>query len=91
MRLRWTRRALADLQRVADHIAADKPQAARDFVAELLDKVSQLESFPLLGRAGPLEDTRELIVHRNYLVTYRLRGDDVQLLQVWHVARQRKR
>ena len=32
----------------------------------------------------------ELIVHKNYLVTYRLRADEVQVLQVWHVARERR-
>ncbi|MBI5256186.1 MAG: type II toxin-antitoxin system RelE/ParE family toxin [Burkholderiales bacterium] len=92
MKLRWTRRALADLERLADRIAADdKPQAAQAFVDALVQKVGQLEEFPLLGRIGAYEDTRELIVHRNHLVTYRLRADEVQLLQVWHVARQRRR
>jgi toxin ParE1/3/4 len=92
MRLHWTRRALADLMRLADRIAADdKPQAAQAFIDELVEKVGRLEEFPLLGRSGVYEDTRELIVHRNYLVTYRLRADEVQLLQVWHVARERRR
>lgn len=91
MKLRWTRRALADLQRLADHIAAaDKPLAAQAFVGDLLAKVARLQQFPLLGRAGRLADTCELIVHKNYLVTYRLRADEVQLLQVWHVARERR-
>jgi toxin ParE1/3/4 len=91
MKLRWTRRALADLRRLAECIEADgKPQAASAFVTELMDKVTRLEAFPLMGRNGKLEDTRELVVHRNYLVTYRLRADEVQLLQVWHVARERR-
>jgi addiction module RelE/StbE family toxin len=91
MKLRWTHRALADLQRLADRISADdKPLAAQSFVAALVDKVARLEQFPLLGRIGRLEDTRELILHRNYLVTYRVRGNEVQLLQIWHVARERR-
>ena len=91
MRLRWSRRALADLQRLAERIAADgKPMAAQAFVDAIADKVDRLRQFPLLGRQGRLEDTRELVVHKNYLVTYRLRADEVQLLQVWHVARERR-
>jgi toxin ParE1/3/4 len=90
-RLRWSRRALADLERIARHIAADKPLAAAEFVTEVRSSVERLGTFPLLGRAGALDDTRELVVHRNYLVTYRLRGDEVQVLQVWHVARDRPR
>lgn len=92
MKLRWTRRALADLDRLAERIAADdKPIAAQAFIENLVLKVSKLEAFPLLGRTGAYQDTRELVVHRHYLVTYRLRADEVQLLQVWHVARERRR
>ena len=89
MRLLWSRRALADLQRIADHIAADKPQAAQAFVAAVRQTAGRLERFPLLGRPGTYADTRELVVHRNYLLTYRVRREEVQVLQVWHVARRR--
>jgi len=91
MKLRWSQRALADLQRLADRIAADdKPLAAQAFVEAIADRVARLEECPLLGRQGRLDDTRELLVHKNYLVSYRLRADEVQLLQVWHVARERR-
>jgi len=55
------------------------------------ERVSRLQDFPLLGRSGAFEDTRELVVHKNYLVTYRLRAQDVEVLQVWHVARNLQR
>ncbi len=87
MRLRWSRRALADLDRIARRIAADKPLAAVEFAAAVRTSVQRLAAFPLLGRTGALADTRELVVHRNYLVTYRVHGDEVQVLQIWHVAR----
>lgn len=91
MKLRWSRRALTDLQRLAERIEAhDKPLAAQAFVDAIGDKVGRLEAFPLLGRQGRLQDTRELIVHRNYFVSYRVRADEVQLLQIWHVARERR-
>lgn len=87
MNIRWTRRALADLERIADRIAEDKPVAATEFTLAVQEKVDRLGEFPLLGRAGAYEDTRELVVHKNYLVTYRVRVDEVQVLQVWHLAR----
>lgn len=90
-RVRWSRRALADLDRIARRIAADKPLAAIEFVDAVRASVERLNAFTQLGRAGALDDTRELVVHRNYLVTYRLRADEVQVLQVWHVARNRPR
>lgn len=87
MKLRWTRRALADLTRIRERIAEDKPTAAAGFVLAIATKVDRLREFPLLGRIGAFEDTRELVVHRNYLVSYRVRGEEVQVLQVWHLAR----
>lgn len=64
---------------------------ATDFVATIVEKVVRLEAFPFMGRTGTYQDTRELVVHRNYLVTYRIRNDEVQVLQVWHVARKMAR
>ena len=54
MKLRWTRRALADLKRVADRIAEDKPTVAVEFVTALTERVGRLRDFPLLGRPGAL-------------------------------------
>ena len=67
----------------------DKPAAAAGFAAALIDRVERLRQFPLLGRTGAYQDTRELVVHKNYLVTYRVRADEVQVLQVWNVAQNR--
>lgn len=83
MKVRWSRRALADLERIGARIAMDKPTAAIEFVLTISDTVSPLQAFPLLGRSGAYQDTRELVIHKNYFVTYRARGDEVQVLQVW--------
>ncbi|KNZ34211.1 MAG: hypothetical protein AD742_02135 [Methylibium sp. NZG] len=90
MKLAWTRRALNDLRRIADHIAADNPTAARALVEDIRPRAMNLQRFPLIGRIGGYQDTRELVVHKNYLLTYRLRGDEVQVLQVWHAAQRRR-
>ena len=70
MKVRWSRRALADLARIADHIVRDEPLAAAEFVRAVAGKVERLALFPLLGRTGVYQNTRELVVHKNYLVTY---------------------
>ena len=39
------------------------------------------------GRVGRVEGTRELVVAGTaYLIPYRIKGDDVQLLRVFHEA-----
>lgn len=88
MRLRWLRRALQNLEEEARHIAADDRDAARAVVARVLEAVSLLASQPELGRPGRVAGTRELIVLRTrYIVPYRLRGDVVEILRVFHTSR----
>lgn len=87
-RLAWSRRALADLERIISHIANDKPDAAARFAADILNKATTLAAMPDLGREVR-PGVRELIVHRHYLLSYRVNYDRVEILQVWHTARKR--
>ncbi len=89
MRLKWTRSALADLQRILDYIAQDDPQAAKALAAGFRQTAEHLTSHPFIGRRGDFEGTRELMLHRNYLLTYRVSSEVVEILQIWHVAQNR--
>jgi addiction module RelE/StbE family toxin len=89
MQLKWSRSALADLQQIIDFIRQDNPDAARNLAAGFRQTAEHLVSHPFIGRRGDLEGTRELIVHRNYLLTYRVSNVAVEILQIWHVAQQR--
>lgn len=42
-----------------------------------------------MGRASERPDVRELVAHKNYLVSYRIRRDTIEILQVWHAAQKR--
>jgi toxin ParE1/3/4 len=85
--LRWTRKALENLNQIAAYIAQDNPARAASFVGEIKEKTELLSTFPALGRPGRVPGTRELVVHENYVVPYRVKGDAVQILRVQHVAR----
>ena len=88
MRVRWTRSALADLEAIGDFIARDNPVAAERMVVGLVASVDALRDHPNLGRPGRLTGTRELVVSGTpYLVPYRVLGDDVEVLAVFHGAR----
>ena len=81
MELKWSRRALADLERIANHIAAENPHAATALLQEFRASTGHLREHPYLGRAsGP--DHRELVLHRRYPPTYRIRPGRVEILQV---------
>lgn len=87
MALKWTRTALRSVDEIAGFIAADNPSRATSFVRELKDAVNKLQAHPGMGRAGRVPGTRELVLHKNYIAIYRVRGDDVEILRLHHVAR----
>ena len=88
MRLRWLRKALRNLDDEATYIAADDAAAARLVVKRVLDAVALLPAQPGLGRPGRVPGTRELVVLKTrYIVPYRVRGDVIELLRVFHTSR----
>jgi len=88
MRLRWLRKALRNLDDEATYIAADDAAAARLVVKRVLDAVALLPAQPGLGRPGRVPGTRELVVLKTrYVVPYRVRGDAIELLRVFHRSR----
>ena len=88
MRVRWLRTALRNLDEEASFIAADDSVAARLVVERVLEAVGQLAEQPGLGRPGRVHGTRELVVSKTrYIVPYRVRGDAVEILRVFHTSR----
>lgn len=56
--IRWAEPALEDLDRIADHIALDKPPTARNLVRRVLESVERLMDFPESGsEPKELKDT----------------------------------
>ena len=87
MLIKWTKTALASVDEIAGFIAKDNPTRATSFVLELLAAVTKLQAHPGMGRAGRVPGTRELVVHKNYIAIYRVRGDDVEILRLHYAAR----
>jgi toxin ParE1/3/4 len=89
MRIRWTDLATRKLLVVGDYIAQDNPKAATQLLKKIRQSVKLLQRNPFMGRRTEFEGVRELVVHANYLVSYRVSNDTVEILQVWHAAQQR--
>jgi toxin ParE1/3/4 len=88
VRVRWLRTALANLDAEADYIAQENPAAAGRIVLRIFRAVNLLKENPAVGRAGRVPGTRELVVADTpYIVPYRVRGDAVEILRVFHAAR----
>jgi len=88
MRLRWLRTALRNLDDEATYISEDDPAAATRVVQRVMQAVALLEAQPGIGRPGRVPGTRELLVPRTrYVVPYRVRGQTIEILRVFHTSR----
>jgi len=87
VRLKWTRAASLDLDRVEDYISRDNSRAAIETVLEIIRHVGTLADHPGMGRPGRVEGTRELtIAGLPYVVAYLHRADTITVLRVLHGA-----
>ncbi|HZW50337.1 MAG TPA: type II toxin-antitoxin system RelE/ParE family toxin [Rudaea sp.] len=87
-RLIYTRRALADLERLVDFLLDADPATAQDTGALIIEAVQILANHPLVGRPAE-DDLRELVISRGksgYLALYSYQAvpDAVLILAVRH-------
>lgn len=84
----WTAQALDDVSAIVTRIGQDDPQAT----TQLLDRIEEtattiLPANPLMGRPGRVDGTREFLLHRSYILVYRVQADRLDILTVRHAAR----
>lgn len=88
MQVKWLKKALANLDHEAIYIAKDNPVAAQKIVRTVLDTVTLLADQPALGSPGRIAGTRELVIpDTRYLIPYRVKNGQVEILRVFHTAR----
>jgi addiction module RelE/StbE family toxin len=88
MKVRWTRRAAADLDEISNYLEAHLPNFSRATIVSLCEAIDSLLSSPSRGRPGRETGTRELIMTKiPYIVAYRIRGEGIEVLHIHHTAR----
>lgn len=90
MNVNLTPNAYDDLQAIRDWIARDNERAAERVISRILQTVAMFGRFPMLGRVGRVEGTREFsVVGLPYFIVYSLASEsDIDVLSVVHSARQ---
>jgi toxin ParE1/3/4 len=87
MSVRFSSSAKSDIQSIYDYIASDNRPAATRVVTAIEAATDRLSLFPLSGRIGAVEGTRELVIPRlPYIAVYHVIGDEVQIIAVFHAA-----
>jgi toxin ParE1/3/4 len=86
MKIVWSRRAIRHLTHVREYITKDNPKAGQEIATRILEAVERLADYPNLGRPGHKPGIRELVVPQTpYIIPYRVRGERVELIAVFHV------
>jgi addiction module RelE/StbE family toxin len=88
LKVSWRPTAEADRDGIIDYIAQDDPVAAIELGDTIDRRVTALPKHPQLYRAGRVRGTREMVVHPNYIVVYRIVRREIEILRVLHSARQ---
>ena len=86
----WSEPATIHLEAAWAFIARDNPAAADDLVKRILDASDALGRYPLMGRAGQVRGTRELVILSTpFILVYRIEQQrEIAVLALFHGARQ---
>jgi len=89
MNIVWSPDAIEDLISLRAYIAEQSPAGAQRVVLRILHDIEHLlPDNPQMGRPGRVPGTRELVIPRTpYIVPYRVVGEGIQVLRVYHGAR----
>jgi toxin ParE1/3/4 len=91
MRLRYKQRALRHIEAIHGYVAKHDPIAAARVVRRIEHSISRLVILPRSGRPGVVAGTRILVVPGlPYVVIYRAREEEVDVVAVLHTARRRR-
>ncbi len=89
MNVNFTPQARDDLAAIHAWVAPDNERAADRVVSRILQTATMLAPFPLLGRIGKVEGTREFsVVGLPYVIVYSIASEtEVDVLTVLHTRR----
>lgn len=89
MMIAISHQATQDLDDIFDYIAPHNPAAALALEETIRGQIMGLLHNPYLGHPGRAENTRELVIAGTpYIVPYRVKNNRLEILRVYHAARQ---
>lgn len=87
MKISYTPEAIKDLKKLRAFTEVNNPLAARRVAKMILDGISQLKIFPLLGieveQAADPRKIRDLIIG-HYIIRYLVQTNEIYILKIWH-------
>jgi toxin ParE1/3/4 len=84
----WRPEARRQYLESLDYIAQRNLIASERLDQAIVGQVDLLRQHPFIGRVGRIENTRELVVHPNYVIIYRVDEIEVWILRFLHARKQ---
>ena len=86
--VRYTRRALAQIDRALTYVEERSPQGVAQIRDRLVALVALLEEYPHAGRTTSRPNVRRLLAHPYpYLMDYRVTSTEIIIMRFRHAAR----
>jgi plasmid stabilization system protein ParE len=84
----WSHGARADLRTIITYIAERSPSAELALHGALVRAAAKLPQQPLLYHPSRIANTRELVVHKNYIVVYKVSNTEIRVQSMLHARQQ---
>lgn len=87
--IEWTLQAVRQLDQVHDYIKQANNEGVADRVRwRIIESVERLEAYPMLGRIGRVEGSRELVISDlPFIIAYKKSEKRLVILAIYHAAR----
>lgn len=88
--VKWTDKSIKNLQAIYNYISSDSEVYAARYINSLIKSTLILETQPFAGRIVPElnKTTVREILYRNYRIVYTVKNEAVEILTIYHAARQ---
>lgn len=86
--INWKISAVEDLEQIIEYIFIQNPTAAIHLEEHILDSTTILADMPYSGRIGRVSNTREFIVHPNYMIIYQVHSSTIDILSIVHAKKE---
>jgi plasmid stabilization system protein ParE len=88
-KIRWSPRAISNLEEIRDHISKDSRYYAFLFIIKIIDIIESIPQFPESGRVVPEYQNQYLRekIYKSYRIVYRIKGDCIEIAAISHGAK----
>ncbi len=88
--IEWTDQATRQLDQARDYIALSNSEDVADRITmQIVTTIQQLAAFPMSGRSGRVQGTRELVISNTpFIAAYAIDRGRIVILALYHGAQQ---